>query len=354
MSAAVKLQEAAMAKATADLLPVVPPLLVPGFPVPVAAAALPPPMTAGQGERSTPNQAKPADQPRPPPPLLQPQLQLPLPQLAQQPQLHQQPQLPQQPQPQLPLPPPTSVVMVPALWENRLRGVLAYDYETGKAIKISPEKLPNGWGASSNGASSSNGAPSSTAATKGAGPETKETPSLVGKSALSSLLNKKVIQQVAKIEDKKHLSASLSAGNVVPSLLAHGKNAPKLSAAMGVPSSLRTIQENGSLISQQKNFPGSNIVFTLPTMASASAYKSSGGSSSGGGAAGGGSSIATMAPPQRQTLRAPVVPSHTLKPATASSQGSSPGLYVSESELRRQEEKVQLIRKQLMAAQSSV
>ena len=237
-----------------------------------------------------------------------------------------QSQLPQ-PQPQQTLPPappkPKAVVMVPALWENRLRGVMAYDFETGDEIKINPEKLATQNGLSH---SSSNGEP-------------KEGQVTLDKAALTALLNKQLIQQVTKIEDKKIVPGSMSAGNIVPSLLAHGRNVPKQQGVLAplIPS-LKTIKENGSLIAtpQQSNLAGGgNIVLTLPTMASASAYTKSSG-------VGGIGSLT-----QPKNIRSAI--GH--KPAASS---VSQGLYVSDSEVRRQEERVQMIRKQLMAAQSTV
>lgn len=283
--------------------PVLPPLNPLADQPPAAAppAALP---AAINGGELTQNQPKPTEQPQP---LLQPQ--------APQPQV----------QPAV-LPKPKAVIMVPALWENRLRGVMAYDFETGDEIKINPEKLhQNGWSHPGN--------------------ETiKEGQALtLDNATLTALLNKQLIQQVTKIEDKKLVPGSTSAGNIVPSLLAHGRNARQLTPM--VPS-LKTIKENGSLIAapQQNSLGGGNIVLTLPSMASANAYPKPSG-------VGG---IGTLAQPRN--VRTTIVPGSgravsTNKPGASS---VSQGLYVSESEVRRQEEKVQMIRKQLMAAQSTV
>lgn len=307
--ALVKVQEASM-----DVdQPLPPPPLNPVIPAPPVALPAAPPAATNGGQLAQ-DPLKPVEQPQPP-------------------QLQPRPPALSQPQAQSPvLPLPTSVVMVPALWENRLRGVMAYDFETGNEIKISPEKLQNGLNHSSNSG------------------ETKDGHLSMAKSTLSALLNK---QLAAKIEDKKHLTSSLSTGNVVPSLLAHGKNVPRQQQQQGVLSnmvpSLKTIKENGSLIAMpQQNSLGGNIVLTLPTMASANAYKP---------ATAKPGSIVIGAPAQPRIIRANLMPGSgrtvmANKPGPSSvSQGS---LYVSESELRRQEEKVQLIRKQLLAAQSSV
>ena len=237
-----------------------------------------------------------------------------------------------------PPPPPSAIVIVPALWENRLRGVKPYDYETG--TEIIRENIQNG-------NPNSDSAPARVPGSE-----------ITDKSTLNALLSKQITQQLPK-QDGKNLLPSVSAGNIVPSLLAHGKNLPILATV--VPS-LKTIKENGSLVgvSQQKNLAGNNnIVLTLPTMASASAFKTT---------------KPSAVPPnatatQRQNPRARVGQGKTGsvrvggpgqgKPGGTTAGGAAggttnSGLYVSETELRRQEEKVQLIRKQLMAAQSTV
>lgn len=302
MCALVKVQEAM------DVEPPLPPPLIQSAPAALPAS----PPAAGEATQS---QLQPTNQEQPRP---QPQPSQALPPQVSQAQPQPPPETPPQPQPPV-LPKPTSVVMVPALWENRLRGVMVYDYETGNEIKISPEKLQNGL---SNGETA-----------------TGENHLSVEKSTLSALLNK---QLSAKIEDKKQLASSVSAGNIVPSLLAHGKNVPRQLGTM-VPS-LKTIKENGSLIAspQQNSLSGGNIggniVLTLPTLASANSYKPG--------------SVGINSSAQQRNLKASIVPGSgravtTTKPAV-------PGLYVSDSELRRQEEKVQLLRKQLMAAQSTI
>lgn len=214
-----------------------------------------------------------------------------------------------------------------------------YDYETGAEIKIVRENIQNG------------------------NPNSDSTPSRVpgseiaDKSTLNALLSKQITQQLPK-QEGKNLLPSVSAGNIVPSLLAHGKNLPIL-ATVG------TIKENGSLVgvSQQKNLAGNNnIVLTLPTMASASAFKTTKP----------GAVPPNATAPQRQNPRGTHIrigqgkagagavrigqgkPGGTAAGGTAAGGTSNSGLYVSETELRRQEEKVQLLRKQLMAAQSTV
>lgn len=214
-----------------------------------------------------------------------------------------------------------------------------YDYETGTEIKIVRENIQNG------------NPNSDSAPARVPGSEISD------KSTLNALLNKQITQQLPK-QDGKNLLPSVSAGNIVPSLLAHGKNLPILATV--VPS-LKTIKENGSLVgvSQQKNLAGNNnIVLTLPTMASASAFKTTKP----------GAVPPNATAPQRQNPRGTHVrvgqgksgsvrigggPAQG-KPGGAAGSTTNPGLYVSETELRRQEEKVQLIRKQLMAAQSTV
>lgn len=307
-------------------VPSVAPLVSAAPPMALAAACPPAPVSGGE---STQSQPQPTNQPQA---QLQPQAQpLLQAQLQAQPQDPPQAQVPPQaqapPQPQPPVPPKlTSVVMVPALWENRLRGVMVYDYETGNEIKISPEKLQNGLSHSGN-------------------VENEEGSLSVEKSTLSALLNKQLLQQAGKIEDKKHLASSLSAGSIVPSLLAHGKNVPRQQGVLSsmVPS-LKTIKENGSLIAtpQQTSLHGGNIVLTLPTMASASAYKATASLKPVSGVGIGGPAMKTT-----------IVPGSG-RAITTTKPGTSSGLYVSDSELRRQEEKVQLIRKQIMAAQSTI
>lgn len=238
-----------------------------------------------------------------------------------------QSQLPQA-QPQKTPPPapskPKAVVMVPALWENRLRGVMAYDFETGDEIKINPEKL-----AAQNGLTHSSSSS-----------EPKEGQVTLDKAALTALLNKQLIQQVSKIEDKKIVPGSMSAGNIVPSLLAHGRNVSRQQGVLApAMPSLKTIKENGSLVAtpQQSTMAGGNIVLTLPTMASANAYTKSGG-------------IGGITQPKN--IRSAI--GHAVTSSKPAASSVSQGLYVSDSEVRRQEEKVQMIRKQLLAAQSTV
>jgi hypothetical protein len=193
---------------------------------------------------------------------------------------------------------------------------MAYDFETGDEIKITAPEKPNGL--------SHNG-------------ETKEGQVALDKTALASLLNKQLIQQVTKIEDKKLVPNSVSAGNIVPSLLAHGRNAPRQQGVLtSMVPSLKTIKENGSLVAPQNSMAGGNIVLTLPTMASANTYAKPSG-------------MSTVTQPKSMKTAGSGRAVMTSKP------GTSQGVYVSESEVRRQEERVQMLRKQLLlAAQNTV
>ena len=265
----------------------------------------------------------------------------------------EQPHQQKAPEPPQSSSPPPSVVMVPALWENRLQGVKAYDYETLSEIKVNRDKLQNGLShTASSGIPNGEVISENTTdlelkqalshgmlnAIKSSGTQGSD------KSVLNALLTKQLMQQVKSLP-----TTSGSSGNVVPSLLAHGLGRAKGLTSNGqdaVVSSLKTLKENGSLkqpsskTAQQQSHLTGNIILTLPTMASANSFKTKVGT---------GGVVAPLS--QRQTLR--TTGSVPVSNGPHSSSNTNQGLFVSESELRLQEEKVRLLREQLMAAQST-
>ncbi len=269
------------------------------------------------------------------------------------------------------VPPPstTSVVMVPALWENRLQGVMAYDFETGNEIKVNlVEKLHNGSTSSTTGTATTT-TTATTAATSvsnsgGRGGQTlskglelkqaqgilgttvRSTGSLAGdnKFVLNALLAKQLMQQ--RLEEIRH-PPTIGGGGVVPSLLAHGLGVVKGVANKGpiaVVPSLKTMKENGGSLKQQNMTQGQfsgNIILTLPTVASANSFKQATNTMT-----------TSSSSTQRQNVRkvgSIPIPNGPALPGS----NTKKGMFVSESELRLQEEKVRLLREQLMAAQST-
>jgi len=104
-------------------------------------------------------------------------------------------------------------VAVPALWENRLLGVKACDYETGHDI-IPPPKGTNG---------TSNDAKPKTGNTNRV-PALKSPPPLTGATTVASLLTQQLQQSL-----KAAVSLSSPSGAVIPSLLSHtGRVSPSL------------------------------------------------------------------------------------------------------------------------------
>ena len=235
----------------------------------------------------------------------------------------------------------TSAVMLPLLWENSLKGVKAHNHETHTEIDITP-KLRNGLNHSSTAGKDTLGVTEKSLLAGGGSLDAK--PQLLG-----ALLAAKPAQNLMKSQ-----ALGLSSAAVVPSLLAHGK---KVGGGQGagpvVVTSLKNVQENGSLANVNKQNNVSNIVLTFPSVASANAFKAKQ-------AAAGG--VITVAGAQRQGVKPNTSGGATisLAPAVASSNSTtafglgSGNFHVSELELKRQEEKVKQLRQQLMAAQSTV
>ena len=242
---------------------------------------------------------------------------------------------------------------------------MAYDYETGTEIRVNHEKIQNGLnhttaGGVGAGGTGAGGNIGEATPAKGAVPELKL--SSMDKPMLNALLSKQLgggKPITAGLDSKKHLPTSTSTaavGGVVPSLLAAhrkgvigqkgiGVSGGSISAP-GIVPSLKNIQENGSLSGgKSKGNITSNIVLTFPSMASASTFKAKQGNM----VATAVVSAATAS--QRQNVKGSslVVTAANGPPTSVSS-----GRFVSESDLRLQEEKVKLLRKQLMAAQSTV
>lgn len=304
-----------------------------------------PPPTMGGSAESAAKQAPSVQQPAPKPSADQP---------LQQPQQKKQSHLP----------PPTSsssIVMMPALWENRLRGVTAHDHETGTAIRVNLEKLHNGLNHSATpntavgaagGGLGAGGNISEATSVKGALSEIKLTAASLDKPVLNALLSKQLGKSI--VDDKKILPVS-STGGVIPSLLAAHRKSVVTSGGGGVITSSASagggsslnIQENGSLSgAKSKGSLASNIVLTFPSVVSANPFNKTKQ----------GITAAVVSAAQRQAGKGSglVVTAAGSVPNGPSLPASSTSLYVSESEVRIQEEKVKLLRKQLMAAQSTV
>lgn len=240
------------------------------------------------------------------------------------------------PLPPPPPPPPPAVDQLrPTFWMNRLQGVNVYDHETGSEIKVNQEKLKNALDHSTliNG--------NVTLPKALSGLEAKLAVPGVINPTLGSLLG--ATTTGADISKKPHLPV-MPTGNIVPSLLIHGKKSvASLSATSSIMTSLKNVKENGSLVSlsKQKNL-ASNIILTFPSVASVNAFK-----------ANQGAVIApvAVASSQGQIQNARVGSGVVSVPNPGA---VAPAIYVSESDLQLQQEKVNLLRKQLMAAQSTV
>lgn len=213
---------------------------------------------------------------------------------------------------------------------------MAYDYETGIEIQIRPETLQNGLNHSTTHPNNGD----VTSSIKGSNPELKQVLMGVDKAVMGPLLSKHPMQSAPTLDGKGHHQPPiLAAGNIIPSLLVHGGKGGVVSGQPPVVPSLKTLKENGSLsyLAQQPNkLQNNNIVLTFPSMASAFKATKQGGILT---------NTATVS--QRPSVADGGPPMHA-------STGSSQGMFVSESELRIQEEKVKLLRQQLKAAQSTV
>lgn len=219
------------------------------------------------------------------------------------------------------LSPPSSPVsaVLPKMWANRLLGVMVYDHLTGSEIQVgaSDKELHNGLdhhgseNSTSGGEGKPQGMPSSGALAK---PE---------KSSLNILLTKQQ-QQHHTQQHHHHADKKLgpsSRGTIVPSLLAH-KNQGTSGGSARQTSSLKA---KDNLKGQQQQQLG-GIFLALPTNTNTSLK-------------------AKQQSQQRQILA---------RPPSMTKTASAEGCYVSETELRLQEEKVRLLREQLLAAQSTV
>ena len=251
----------------------------------------------------------------------------------------------------------SSVVMVPALWENRLQGVMAYDHETGHEIQVDQnsnggEKLHNGLNHLNSGNIKNSKVPPTVGRSLGATPVLKP---VVPQSVLNAVKSPgtsgadpvlSALQVVQRIQDAKAHSTS---SNVIPSLLAHRLGGTKSQQGpLAMVPSLKNIKENGNLkknlnntVQQQSHLSG---LLTLPLGTSGSLQTSKQGTS--------GSGILVTGTTQKQNLRTSGSANGPVSEKSGS--GISQGLFVSESDLRLQEEKVRVLREQLMAAQSTV